>query len=247
MSTKKTNLFLQGVRDAFPVGLGYLAVSFSLGIAARNAGISALQGFVMSLLNNASAGEYAGITAIKSHAGYIEIAIFILIANARYLLMSCALSQHLAPTLSLWHRMLIGFNLTDEVFGLAIAQPKPLKTTYVYGTFCSTLPYWSTGTALGVIAGNLLPTHVVAALSAAIYGMFIAIVVPPAKQNRAVLVVVLTSFVISSLFGYLPLFSSISESMRIMLLTILISVAAALIHPVDETVNQETEDMTNEE
>lgn len=224
---------IRGMRDGIPIGLGYFAVSFSLGIAMRNVGMTPIQGFVMSLLNNASAGEYAGIAAIRANAPYWELAILMVIANARYVLMSTALSQHLSPDLSIGHRMLIGFDITDEIFGIGVAYPKPLAPSYMYGAFSTTIPLWATGTALGIFAGNLLPANIVTALSAAIYGMFLAVVIPPCKKNKAILAVIMASFAISTLFAVLPLLSGISESLRIILLTVIISAAAAIIRPVD--------------
>lgn len=114
-------VFCEGMRDGVPIALGYFAVSFSLGIAARTAGFTPLQGFVASLLNNASAGEYAAFALIASGATYLEVAIITLIANARYLLMSCSLSQKFAPDTPLRHRLLVGYDVTDELFGLAIS------------------------------------------------------------------------------------------------------------------------------
>lgn len=219
------------MRDGIPIGLGYFAVSFSLGIAAQSVGMTALQGLVMSLLNNASAGEYAGIAAIRAGAPYLELAALILITNARYLLMSCALSQKLSPSLSLGHRMLIGFDITDELFGISIAQPYPVNPQYIYGAYVTTIPMWAVGTALGIIAGNLLPGALVNALSAAIYGMFIAVVIPPCRQNRVILLVVFASFLASGGVSLIPWFASMSESLRIILLTLTISTAAAVIFP----------------
>ena len=118
--------FLRGMRDGIPIGMGYLAVSFSLGIAVRNAGMTAIQGFVLSFLGMASAGEYAAVTVIAAGAPYLEMAVVTVIANARYLLMSFALSQRMAPDLSLLHRLAIGYSVTDELFGIAVSQPKPL-------------------------------------------------------------------------------------------------------------------------
>lgn len=234
MNTKNSTaaLILRGMRDGLPIGLGYFAVAFSLGIAASNAGMTAPQGFWMSIFNHASAGEYAGISAIRSAATYVEIALLIFIANARYLLMSTALSQKLAPRLSLGHRMVIGFGITDELFGLSIAYNGFLDPAYFYGAMTTTIPLWATGTALGIIAGNLLPALAVTSLSAAIYGMFIAVVVPPARKNRVILAVILVSAVASSLFAALPFAAGLSESLRVILLTVVISAGAALVRPV---------------
>ena len=127
MKESNSQAFRRGFRDGIPIGLGYLAVSFSIGIAARNIGLNAFQGFLMSLLNNASAGEYAGLTVISANSPYIEVAIVTLITNARYLLMSCAMSQRLSPDLSLGHRLLMSYDITDELFGIAISRPGTLN------------------------------------------------------------------------------------------------------------------------
>ena len=226
--------FIKGAKHGLPIGLGYFAVSFSLGITARNAGMTAFQGLMISLLNNASAGEYAGISAIRTQAPYLELVFLILITNARYFLMSCALSQRLAPETPWYHRMLIGFDITDEIFGIGVSHPYPLPPAYMYGGFSTTIPMWALGTMFGVIAGNILPTVAVTALSAAIYGMFIAVVIPPARKDRVILVLVAVSFAVSGLISLIPLFAAMSESLRIIVLTLVISCAAALIRPVTE-------------
>ena len=203
--------FLAGVRDGVPIGLGYLAVAFSLGIAARSAGLNAFQGFLISLLNNASAGEYAAFTVIAADSGFVEMALITLITNARYLLMSCSLSQKFSPDTPLYHRLLVGYDVTDELFGI-----------------------WAIGTALGVTAGSILPARVVSALSVALFGMFLAIIIPPSKKNPVVLGCVCVSFAASWLCSVLPLTSALSESTRTILLTILIASAAAALFPVKD-------------
>ena len=146
-------IFCEGMRDGIPIALGYLAVSFSLGIAARNAGLTAFQGFLASLLNNASAGEYAAFTLIAANATYLEVAIITLISNARYLLMSCALTQRFAPGTPFFHRLIIAYDVTDELFGITIARPGYLNPFYTYGAIVLAAPAWSVGTALGIMAG----------------------------------------------------------------------------------------------
>lgn len=150
-------VFCEGMRDGVPIALGYFAVSFSLGIAARKAGLTPVQGFFASLLNNASAGEYAAFALIASGATYLEVAIITLIANARYLLMSCALAQRFAPGTPFFHRLIIGYDVTDELFGITIARPGWLNPFYTYGAIALAAPAWAAGTACGIIAGNLLP------------------------------------------------------------------------------------------
>lgn len=230
----KRGVFFSGLRDGLPIGLGYLAVSFSLGIAAKHAGLSAFQGFLASFLTNASAGEYAIFTVIAANAGYLEAFLMTVIANARYLLMGCALSQKFSPRTPLFHRMLVGFDITDEIFGITIARPGVLDPYYTYGAMVSSIPFWACGTVLGIIMGNLLPLRVVSALSVALYGMFLAVIIPPARTNRVIAVLVPVCFALSFLFSRLPLLSSFSEGTRTIILTVLISAVVALLFPVKD-------------
>lgn len=226
------SVMAEGFRDGVPIGLGYLAVSFSLGIAAKGAGLTVFQGFLASLLNNASAGEYAGFTLIANNAAYLELAIITLIANARYLLMSCALSQRCAPNMPLRHRLILGVDITDELFGITIARPGYLDPYYTYGAILAAAPCWAGGTALGVIVGNLLPLRVVSAFSVALFGMFLAVIVPPAKENKAVCIAVLCSFAASFAASVLPVVSTLSDGTRTIILTVVISAIAAVFAPV---------------
>ena len=235
----RKSVFKEGIRDGVPIALGYFAVSFSLGIAARRAGFSPLQGFLASLLNNASAGEYAAFALIASGASYLEVAIITLIANARYLLMSCALAQKFTPETPFFHRFLIGYDVTDELFGITIARPGPLNPWYTYGAILLAAPAWASGTALGIVAGNLLPLRAVSALSVALYGMFLAIIIPPARKSRVVAALVAISFFLSFVCNYLPGISSLSDGTRTILLTVLISSAAALLFPVKQEADHE--------
>lgn len=223
--------FLRGMQDAIPIGLGYLAVSFSLGIAARNIGLSPVQSFFMSLLNNASAGEYAGLTMIAAEGTYLEMAMITLIANARYLLMSCAMSQRVSPDISIPHRMLVAFDITDELFGIAIARPRYLNPNYTYGAVVVAAPSWAIGTAIGCITGNLMPERMVSAFSVALFGMFLAIIIPPARADKVVGALVGISFLASAVTSWLPLFARISGGMRTIILTAAISAAAAVLFP----------------
>ena len=233
--------FLRGFKDGIPIGLGYFAVAFSLGISAKLAGLNAFQGLLASLLNNASAGEYAGFALIGANAAYLEVALVIFIANARYLLMSCALSQKFSPSTPFYHRLLIGFDVTDELFGLAIAQEGFLVPVYMYGAFLATIPMWAAGTALGIVAGNILPARIVSALSVAIYGMFLAVILPPARKDRVVAALVLVSFAASFAFSVLPLLRTLSSGMQTIILTTVISAVAALLFPVRESEEAEHE------
>lgn len=239
-STKfSRKVFCDGMRDGFPIALGYFAVAFSLGIAARNAGLTPVQGFLASILNNASAGEYAAFTLIAAGATYWEVAVITLIANARYLLMSCALAQRFSPATPFFHRLLIGYDVTDELFGITIARPGYLNPYYTYGAILLAAPAWAIGTALGIIAGNALPLRVVSALSVALYGMFLAIIIPSARKNRIVAALVVISFVLSFACKYLPGISALSGGTRTIILTVAISAAAAVLFPVKQVADHE--------
>lgn len=230
----KNRIFLQGLRDGIPIGLGYFAVAFSLGIVAKNAGLNPFQGFMASALNMASAGEYQLFTSIQAGVTYVELALATLIVNARYFLMSCSLSQRFSPDTKFYHRFLVGFALTDELFGIAIGREGPLNPKYSYGAFVVAIPLWSVGTALGIVAGTYLPVRIVSALSVSLYGMFLAIIIPPARKNFAIASGVVVSFALSFLCSKIPFVKDISESTRTIVLTVLISSVLALIKPIGD-------------
>ena len=234
-------IFLNGMRDGVPIALGYFAVSFSLGIAARNAGLTPLQGFFASLLNNASAGEYAAFTLIAANATLFQVALITLIANARYLLMSCALAQRFAPGTPFFHRLIIAYDVTDELFGITISRPGCLNPFYTYGAILLAAPAWAFGTAFGIMAGIALPLRAGSARSVALYGMFLAIIIPPARKNKVVAVLIVISFALSFFGSYVPGISALSDGTRTILLTVLISAAAAILFPVKNTQEEESE------
>lgn len=233
MTTENKICFRHGMRDGSPIALGYFAVAFTLGIAARNAGLSALQALVASALNNASAGEYAGFALIAAGSTYWETAIMTLVVNARYLLMSCALSQKLKPDTPLRHRILIAYDVTDEIFGICVAQPGHLNPWYAYGAIVVAIPGWALGTYFGVIMGNVLPTRMVSALSVGLYGMFLAIIIPPARKNRVIAGVVAAGFAASYLANRLTLLDGLSTGMKTIILTIALALLAAVLFPAD--------------
>lgn len=236
--------FREGMRDGIPIMLGYFAVSFSLGIQMGTIGLSTFQGWLMSALVNASAGEYAALTVIAAMGSYLEMFIITLVANARYMLMSAALSQRFSPDTSFIHRLLVGFGITDEIFGISIARPGYINPYYSYGAFVVASPGWSIGTACGIVAGNILPEIVVSALGVALFGMFLAIIIPPAREHRAVGVVVLASFIASYAATILPVIAGWSDGTRTIILTILISAVAAVLAPAP--VNKESLDFSEE-
>lgn len=236
MNTENRSEFLRGMRHGWPIGVGYFGVAFALGIAARNAGFSALQAGVMSAVCTASAGEFAGVTVAAASGTFLEMALIELVVNARYLLMSCALTQKLSPKLGTLHRMILANFVTDEIFGLSVSVPGTLNPFYSYGVISVSWPGWIAGTVLGVIMGNVLPANVVSALSVGLYGMFLAIIIPPTRTNHVLAGLVPVSMAISWIFtklndaGILPL----SSGNRIILLTVAISLAATALFPHDD-------------
>ncbi len=231
--------FVRGMRAGIPISLGYFAVSIALGIAARNAGILSWQAALTSLLINASAGEYAGFTLIAAGASYLEVTLMEAVANARYLLMSASLSQKLKSEVGTVQRLLLGFTVTDEIFGVSIAQPEPLDPVFTYGCFLVSTAGWTGGTFVGAILGDVLPLGVLSALSVALYGMFVSVFVPAAKKNRVVLSLIAISFVLSTAATYLPLVSAIPEGIRVIVLTVVISLLAAILFPIDKKDKEE--------
>ncbi len=230
----KKRVFLNGMKMGIPIGLGYFAVSFSLGISAKKAGLSVLEAALASLMLNASAGEHALFTLIAANAAFIEVALMELVANARYLLMSCALSQKLSVEARLPQRLAIGIAVTDEMFGASIARPEKVSPLYYFGMMSVAVPCWSIGTALGVAVGSILPEMVVSALGVSLYGMFLACIIPETKRNRIVLGIVAVSFILSFSAGIIPIVKQIPETTRILLLTVIISTIAALLFPIKD-------------
>lgn len=234
MKRANKQAFKKGVKNGIPIALGYFAVAFTLGIAAANSGLNAFQATLASLTNNASAGEFAGFMVIATSAGYLEMVIMQVVANARYLLMSFAMSQKIPQDMKLHHRLLVAFDLTDEIFGISIAEPGKLNPYFSYGAFSVAIPGWSLGTCLGVIMGNVLPSNVVSALSVGLFGMFVAIVVPAAKKNKILLGVVLVSMLASFAFYKIPVFDALSSGTKTIILTVVIALIAAIVFPVKE-------------
>ena len=219
--------FVRGIKNGIPIAMGYLAVAFTLGIAAKKAGITAFQAGLTSFGLHASAGEYICFTLIAAHAGLIEMVVMEVVANARYLLMSCALSQKIPADTPIWKRLIMGYFITDEIFGVSILTDGKLDPYYNFGMA-------AVGTVFGVVLGNFLPISVVSALSVGLYGMFIAVIIPPARKNKIVAVLIIISFVASYIFNKLALFSAISSGVKIIILTVVISLGAAILFPVKE-------------
>lgn len=228
------NEFTQGVRRGTPVGMGYLSVSFGFGTLAASQGIRVLDAALISATNVTSAGQFAGLTLILAAAGLWEVILTQIIINSRYALMSLALSQRMGEKIGLLPRLFIAFMNTDEIFALAMSRTEPLTVPYMLGL--GTLPFvgWTGGTLLGALAGSVLPQNIRTALGVMLYGMFVAIVVPPAKKERPVLFCVLLALVCSSLLDWVPCLRNISAGVAIVIATVIAAAAAALLFPIKE-------------
>ena len=231
---KNSTAFKKGVRDGIPIALGYFAVAFSLGFMAKKCTLTPIQGFIGSFFTRASAGEYGVYSLVVQDAGYISVIAMSLVTNLRYLLMSTALTQKFSQGTSFIKRILVGCCVTDEIFGISIAYKGYLNPFYTYGAFAISTPLWALGTMSGIIAGSVLPSRAVSALSVALYGMFIAIIVPPSKKDRAVLIAVCSGFALSFIADCFIKAGTIhiSSGAVTIILTVIISAAAAIINPV---------------
>ena len=233
---KKKLSFLNGLNDGIPIALGYLSVSFTFGITAVNMGIPPITAILISLTNVTSAGQVAGIGIIAAHGGLAEMAAAQLIINLRYALMSLSLSQKLDKKYTLFHRITTSFCITDEVFAVASGQNGEIPPRYMYGLMLLPYVFWSGGTAIGAFLGSVLPESVKSALGIAIYGMFIAIIIPPAKKSAGVLFTILFSAALSCCLAN---FKFISSGISIIICTVIAAVMAALLFPRKEAASDE--------
>lgn len=229
----------RGLLHGLPIALGYLSVSFGFGISASLGGLSPLTATLISLTNLTSAGQVAGLAIILSAGPLLEMALTQLVINIRYFLMSLSLSQRLDGSFSLRHRLFVAFGITDEIFGVAASQREPLTPRYMYSLMLLPILGWTLGTLLGAVAGNILPSGIKHALGIAIYGMFVAIVVPPMRTDRGVLVGVTVAVAVSCLLSYLPIFSFITSGFSIILSAAVAATVAALLFPIPDEKERE--------
>ena len=228
------NSFPQGLRDGVPIGLGYLSVSFAFGISAVAAGVPVWGAALISMTNVTSAGQFAGLSLMAAGASLAEQALTQLVINLRYALMSLSLSQKLAPGIGLLDRLLMAFLNTDEVFAVASSQPGLVGRRYFLGLMLAPYLGWSGGTVLGAAAGAVLPAAVRSALGIAIYGMFLAIIIPPAKKQPPVRRVLLLAVALSCLVAWTPLSRVVSSGFSIILCTLIAAGAGAWLFPREE-------------
>lgn len=226
--------YRNGVQRGLPVGVGYFSVSFGFGAMAAAQGVKALDAALISVTNLTSAGQFAGLTLIIAGAGLWELILTQLVINSRYALMSLALSQRMGDRIGLLPRFFIAFFNTDEIFALAMAERQPLTTPFMLGLGTTPLIGWTGGTLLGALAGSVLPLSVRTALGVMLYGMFIAIVVPPARQEKPILITALLALVLSCLFKWVPGLDRVSAGISIVVCTVAAAAVCAWLFPVEE-------------
>lgn len=233
MSGKKE--FLRGLKDGFPIGLGYAPVAFTFGFIAVSGGLPIWAACLISLTNLTSAGQFAGTNLILAGAGYMEVAMTTFVINIRYMLMSLSLSQRLEQKMDTLKRMIYGFSITDETFVVASMNKGVLRAAYLFGLMILPIFGWNLGTLLGACISNVLPAELQSAMGIALYGMFIALLIPAARDSMHVFVIILIAVVSNCVLKYVPLFSFISSGFRIILATFLGAGIGAWLFPKEET------------
>lgn len=227
--------FKHGLKQGLPIAIGYVPVSFTFGLMAVSCGLPVWMAFFISFTNLTSAGQFAGTNLIIAGAGYAEIALTTFIINIRYMLMSLSLTQRIEKGMSLLKRMMIAFGITDEVFTVASMEKGCLTFSFLIGLIVGPVIGWSGGTFLGAVISSSLPENLSAAMSIALYAMFIAIILPQAKKSRPVIIIVLIAVAITCILKYIPLFKAISSGFRVIIATVLGAGIGAWLFPVKET------------
>ena len=228
------NAYRTGVNRGLPVGVGYFSVSFGFGAMAAAQGIRALDATLISMTNLTSAGQFAGLTLILAAATLWELILTQLVINSRYALMSLALSQRMGQRIGILPRLFIAFFNTDEIFALAMAEKGPLTVPFMLGLGTTPILGWTAGTLCGALAGSVLPASIRVALGVMLYGMFIAIVVPPARQEKPVLITVILALILSCLFTWVPGLKEVSAGISIVICTVAAAAICAWLHPIEE-------------
>lgn len=226
--------FKRGLRDGIPICLGYLSVSFTFGMMAANGGLPVGIPVLISMTNLTSAGQFAGTAIILAAGSLAELAVTTFIINLRYMLMSFSLSQKVDPKMSLPTRCAIAFGITDEIFAVSVQQKEAVNAKYFAGLMLTPYWGWALGTFLGAGAAGLLPLAVRGALGIAIYGMFLAIIIPPARQSKAVLFTISVAAALSCLFRYVPYINRLSSGWAIILCTLISAGLSARLFPTEE-------------
>lgn len=230
----KKEEFLQGIRHGIPICLGYFSVSFAFGMTAVIQGLPLWAAVLISLTNVTSAGQFAGLNLMIDGGSAVELVMTTLIINIRYFLMSLSISQKVEEKMTIRQRCAISFGITDEIFAVGMQYPKALSAAYMAGLICTPVLGWTLGTLCGGAITSLMPQSLTNALGIALYGMFIAIIVPPSRKSRAVLFTVVLAAVMSGLISCISALSFLKGGWSIIIITVIVSIIAALLFPVKE-------------
>ncbi|MCI7814617.1 MAG: AzlC family ABC transporter permease [Lachnospiraceae bacterium] len=235
----KKEEFLQGIRHGIPICLGYFSVSFAFGMMAVIQGLPLWAAVLISLTNLTSAGQFAGLNLILSGGSAVELMMTTFIINIRYFLMSLSISQKVEEKMTMKQRLAVSFGITDEIFAVGMQYPKALNACYMAGLICTPVLGWTLGTLCGGAITSLMPQSLTNALGIALYGMFIAIIIPPARKSKAVLFTVALAILMSCIFTYVPSFSFLTGGWGIIVITLAVSAIAAWLFPVKEEDKEE--------
>lgn len=235
----KESEFSDGVKSGIPIALGYFSVSFSFGMLAVSMGLPVLSAVITSMTNVTSAGQASGLTIMAAGGTFLELIICQVVINLRYALMSLTISQRLPERITFGQRLIMSFMITDEIFAVMASREKELSFKFYLGL--ASLPFigWSMGTFLGALFGNLLPDNITAVLGIALYGMFVAIIIPPAKKSSAVMVCIVLSAVLSTIIYFVPVFSFISSGISVIICALIASCFCAWKFPIKEAAGNE--------
>lgn len=230
----KKQEFLEGIRDGIPICLGYFSVSMAFGLTAVLSGVPVWAAVVISLTNLTSAGQFAGMNLLAAQGFLVEIGFTTLIINLRYFLMSISVSQKVEMGMTMKERLAVSFGITDEIFAVSMQRTKELTSAYLAGLIILPVVGWTGGTFVGAVATSFMPEALSNALGIALYGMFIAVIVPPAREHKNVLFTVVAAIAASVAYTYLPVIKNLSGGWRIILITIAVCLLAAWLFPVEE-------------
>ena len=234
MPMREENSFAKGIRNGLPICFGYLSVAFAFGIFSIANGLTVPEAVLMSMTNVTSAGQLAAVPIIAGGGTLIELAVSQLVINLRYALMSVSLSQKLGGSVRMIDRFVIAFVNTDEVFAVASSQNGAVGKKYLYGLILTPFLGWTSGTLLGAVAGNLLPSVVISALGVAIYAMFVAIVFPKAKKHRPTAICVLIAIALSCAFRYIPVLQAVPSGFSVIICAVIAAALMAWLAPIKE-------------
>ncbi len=229
----------EGIKDGLPIALGYFSVSVAFGVSAVNSNVPWWGASLISLTNLTSAGQKAGVDVMAVGGSVLLIVLTTLIINMRYFLMGVSMSQKVEEKMPVWQRLLVAFGITDEIYAVSMGKKHELTAPYMAALIIPPIFGWTGGTLLGSVATNFMPAVLADAMGIALYGMFIAVIVPPSKENKKVLGAVIMAIILSVLFTYLPYINALGTGWSVIIITVLVSSVAATLFPVKEGADNE--------